>query len=75
MGRRSRDGFHDHYLIDGGKARTVLNALVTPADVMGDTPMLPACRSVGYRLFHPGRTFFCRRRENAPAMGAGVPRG
>ncbi len=29
-----RLGYHDHYVVDGGKARIVLAALVTPADVM-----------------------------------------
>jgi hypothetical protein len=27
-------GYHDHYVVDGGKARLVLAALVTPAEVM-----------------------------------------
>jgi transposase len=27
-------GYHDHHVVDGGKARIVLAALVTPADVM-----------------------------------------
>ena len=29
-------GYHDHYVVDGGKARIILNALVTPADVHGE---------------------------------------
>ncbi len=29
-----RLGYHDHYVVDGGKARIILAALVTPADVM-----------------------------------------
>jgi hypothetical protein len=32
-------GYHDHYVIDGGKARIVLAALVTPADVMENVPL------------------------------------
>src|SRR5215207_10003398 len=32
-------GYHDHYVVDGGKARLVLAALVTPADVMENVPM------------------------------------
>jgi transposase len=32
-------GYHDHYVVDGGKARVVLAALVTPADVMENVPM------------------------------------
>ena len=26
-------GYHDHYAVDGGKARIILEVLVTPADV------------------------------------------
>jgi transposase len=33
-------GYHDHYAVDGGKARIVLEVLVTPADVMENQPML-----------------------------------
>jgi transposase len=32
-------GYHDHYVVDGGKARLILAALVTPADVMENAPM------------------------------------
>jgi hypothetical protein len=32
-------GYHDHYVVDGGKARIVLAALVTPADVVENAPM------------------------------------
>src|SRR4029453_2409784 len=39
-GRRPALGYHDHYVVDGGRARTILQALVTPADVMENTPML-----------------------------------
>ncbi len=42
-------GYHDHYVIDGGKARIILNALVTPADVMENQPMLPLLRRVMFR--------------------------
>ncbi len=27
-------GYHDHYVVDGGKARIILHMLVTPADVI-----------------------------------------
>jgi hypothetical protein len=33
-------GYHAHYVVDGGKARVILNVLVTPADVMENQPML-----------------------------------
>jgi transposase len=32
--------YHDHYVVDGGKARIVLTPLVTPAEVMENQPML-----------------------------------
>jgi transposase len=32
-------GYHDHYVVDGGKARIILAALVTPADVMEHVPL------------------------------------
>lgn len=38
-GRTPALGYHDHYVIDGGKARIILAALVTPADVMENIPM------------------------------------
>lgn len=36
----SRLGYHAHYVVDGGKARVILSALVTPAEVMENQPML-----------------------------------
>jgi transposase len=33
-------GYHDHYAVDGGKARIILGVLVTPADVMDNQPFL-----------------------------------
>ena len=32
-------GYHDHYVVDGGKQRIILAALVTPADVMENVPL------------------------------------
>jgi transposase len=32
-------GYHDHYVVDGGKRRIILAAFVTPADVMENVPM------------------------------------
>jgi transposase len=34
-----RLGYHDHYVVDGGKARIILEALMTPADVMESQAM------------------------------------
>jgi hypothetical protein len=33
-------GYRDHYVVDGGKARVILSALVTPASIMDNTPIL-----------------------------------
>lgn len=32
-------GYHTHYVVDGGKARVILQVLVTPAEVMDNQPM------------------------------------
>jgi transposase len=42
-------GYHDHYVVDGGKARVVLAALVTPAEVMENQPMLDLLWRVCFR--------------------------
>jgi transposase len=42
-------GYQDHYVVDGGRARIILAALVTPADVMENQPMLPLLRRVQFR--------------------------
>jgi transposase len=33
-------GYHTHYVVDGGKARIILQVLVTPSEVMDNQPML-----------------------------------
>ena len=45
----TRLGYHDHYVVDGGKARVVLAALVTPADVMENVPMRDLLWRVRFR--------------------------
>jgi transposase len=42
-------GYQDHYVVDGGRARIILHALVTPADVMENEPMLDQLRRVLFR--------------------------
>jgi len=42
-------GYHDHYVVDGGRARIVLAALVTPADVMENVPMRDLLWRVRFR--------------------------
>jgi transposase len=48
-GQRASLGYHDHYVVDGGRARIILHALVTPADVMENEPMLAQLRRVLFR--------------------------
>ncbi len=42
-------GYHDHYVVDGGKARIILAVLVTPASIMDNSPMLDLERWVRFR--------------------------
>ncbi len=39
-GGRTRLGYQDHYVVDGGRARIILAALVTPAEVQENQPAL-----------------------------------
>ena len=39
-GRSTHPGYHVHYVVDGGKARVILEVLVTPSEVMENQPML-----------------------------------
>jgi transposase len=48
-GQRAALGYHDHYVVDGGTARIILHAMVTPADVMENEPMLDLLRRVSFR--------------------------
>jgi transposase len=55
-GARLALGYHDHYVVDGGRARIILYALVTPADVMENQPMLDLLWRVRFRwLLRPKR--------------------
>src|SRR3990170_3467132 len=49
VGTRARIGYHDHYIVDGGKARIILDALVTPASIMENGPMLDLVRRARFR--------------------------
>ncbi len=42
-------GYHTHYVVDGGKARIILAALVTPSEVMENQPMLDLVFRVRFR--------------------------
>ncbi len=55
-GEGMRLGYHDHYVVDGGKQRIILAVLVTPADVMENQPMLDLLWRVRFRWkLHPAR--------------------
>jgi transposase len=55
-GRTPALGYHDHYVVDGGKARIILAALVTPADVMENVPLQDLLWRVRFRWhLHPKR--------------------
>ena len=48
-GGTAKLGYHTHYVVDGGKARIILGALVTPSSIMDNTPMLDLERWVRFR--------------------------
>lgn len=48
-GGGSHLGYHTHYVVDGGKARIILSALVTPAEVQDNQPMLDLLWRVCFR--------------------------
>ena len=51
-----RLGYHDHYVVDGGKQRIILAALVTPADVMENVPLRDLLWRVCFRRkLRPGQ--------------------
>src|SRR3712207_1429553 len=45
----SRLGYQVHHVVDGGKARIILNVLVTPSEVTENRPMLDLLRSTIFR--------------------------
>jgi len=49
-----RLGYHDHYVVDGGKARIILTALVTPAEVQDNQPAIDLLWHARFRWkLHP----------------------
>jgi transposase len=48
-GERACLGYQSHYVVDGGKARIILHALITPGDVMENQPMRDQLRRVIFR--------------------------
>jgi hypothetical protein len=61
-------GYHTHYVVDGGKARIILQALVTPSEVMDNQPMLDLLWRVRFRwkLRHNGKFTFRRSHGYIP---------
>jgi transposase len=54
QGGRARLGYHDHYVVDGGKARIILTALVTPAEVADNQPAIDLLWRTRFRWkLHP----------------------
>ncbi len=52
----ARLGYHTHYVVDGGKARIILQALVTPSEVMENQPVLDLLwRARARWKLHPGQ--------------------
>ena len=56
LGTGTSLGYHDHYVVDGGKRRIILAALVTPADVMENVPLRDLLWRVCFRRkLRPGQ--------------------
>src|SRR5215204_6229491 len=52
-------GYHTHYVVDGGKSRIILNALVTPFEVTENQPMLDLLWRTSFRWkIAPRQVFF-----------------
>ena len=70
-------GYHDHYVVDGGKARIILAAFVTPADVMENVPLRDLLWRVCFRRkLRPhhvtGDTTYATGENIAAIEGAGI---
>ena len=86
-GANARLGYHDHYVVDGGKARIILTALVTPAEVADNQPAVDLLWRTRFRWkLHPrqvtgdtkvrDRREHCRDRRSARAcVSAALSRG
>lgn len=68
---RTALGYQVHYLVDGGKARTILHCLVTPGDVMENQPFLDQFRRTLFRRkLHPKRVIADTTYGTADIIGA-----
>jgi len=70
-------GYYDHYVVDGGKARIILNALVTPFEVTENQPMLDLLWRTSFRWrIHPkqvtGDTAYGTTQNIAAVERAGI---
>src|SRR5205823_555078 len=52
-GGTAKLGYHDHYAVDGGKARIILVALTTPADVQDNHALLDLLDRARFRFQLP----------------------
>jgi transposase len=52
-GGESKLGYHDHYAVDGGKARIIVGVLVTPADVQDNQAFLDVLDRARFRFRLP----------------------
>ena len=66
-GARTTLGYHDHYIVDGGKQRNILAALVTSADVMENVPL----QDLLWRVFF--RRKLRHHRKHRRARGSRYP--
>jgi len=70
-------GYYNHYVVDGGKTRIILNALVTPFEVTENAPMLDLLWRTSFRWkLHPiqvtGDTAYGTTENIAAVEQAGV---
>jgi hypothetical protein len=69
-------GYYNHHVVDGGKARVILNVSVTPFEVTENAPMLELLWRTSFRWkIRPervtGGTAYGRHRRGQRRRGAG----
>jgi len=68
----ARLGYHDHYVVDGGKARIILTALVTPAEVQDNQPAIDLLWRPRFRWKLPPR-LRCRTTNRRSPLADPLP--
>ena len=69
--RRTVPGYQDHYLIDGGRARIILHAFVTPGDVSESQVLVDQVRRTLFRRkLHPNRLIADAKYGTGPNLRA-----